>query len=404
MDALWTRCGRAPAKSEPGYPEYEEGLMTETASMPHAGRAEREVVVRTDGLTKQFGARTAVNGLSFEVRRGDVFGLLGPNGSGKTTTLRMLLGLIWPTSGSMSLFGESLTSDGARREALRRVGSIIEQPSFYPYLTGRENLRGVAIFAGQRDNRVLRSRVEEALLLVGLAPRANEAYRKYSLGMKQRLGVAAALISNPDLIVLDEPTNGLDPAGMVEVRALIGQLAARGTTVLLSSHLLHEIQNVCTQVAILREGSLLLQGDVSELLAVGQGIILGFARPEQYAEAISALREAEAGGATWLRGARYVLPEPGARIPPGGWLLLVDAPFERSAEVGAILAARGIYPAEMRQREASLEEFFLRITSAPPQSEVPPPPGAAPLPLGAPISPAPSGMPPEAPASPGGQP
>jgi len=344
-----------------------------TAVVPASG----EVIVRTEGRTKRFGARTAVNALDLEVRRGDVFGLLGPNGSGKTTTLRMLLGLVWPTEGSISLFGTRVDDSAIRRAALQRIGSIIEQPSFYPYLSGRENLRGVAVFAGQRDDAAVRRRIEEALFSVGLAPRANDAYKQYSLGMKQRLGVAAALLTNPELIVLDEPTNGVDPAGIVEVRGLIRGLAARGITVLLSSHLLHEVQQVCTRVAILKEGTLLAQGAVNDLLAVGRGILLGFDQPERFMDAVRALQEAAEAGATWMCGAQFVQPEPGAWVPPGGWLLLVDAPFERAAEVGALLAARGMFPREMRQREASLEEFFLALTAAPPVPPLPPlpPPG-----------------------------
>jgi ABC-2 type transport system ATP-binding protein len=164
----------------------------------------------------------------------------------------------------------------------------------------------------------------------------------------------------------------------VEVRGLIRSLAQRGVTVLLSSHLLHEVQQVCTRVAILKEGMLLAQGTVSELLAAGRGIVLGFDQPERYMAASRALQEAAEAGATWLRGAQYVRPELGAWIPPGGWLLLVDAPFERAAELGALLAAQGVHPREMRQREASLEELFLTLTGALPP---PPPPPQMPMPL-----------------------
>jgi ABC-2 type transport system ATP-binding protein len=226
-----------------------------------------EAVVRTVGLTKRYGQRLAVNGLSLDVQRGDVFGLLGPNGSGKTTTLRMLLGLVWPTAGEIHMFGGDMAESTQRRAALRRVGAVVEQPAFYPYLSGRENLRGVAVFAGLADTPQTRTRIEEALAHVGLAERANDAYRKYSLGMKQRLGIAAALLMEPELVILDEPTNGLDPAGVVEVRGLISTLAQRGITIVLSSHLLYEVQQVCTRVAVLKDGALLGQGLVSELLA-----------------------------------------------------------------------------------------------------------------------------------------
>jgi ABC-2 type transport system ATP-binding protein len=322
----------------------------------------REAVVRTVGLTKRYGKRLAVNGLNLEVQRGDVFGLLGPNGSGKTTTLRMLLGLVWPTEGEIHMFGGDLAEADQRRTALRRVGAVVEQPAFYPYLSGRENLRGVAIFAGLADSAETRARIQEALEHVGLSDRAKDAYRKYSLGMKQRLGIAAALLMEPELVILDEPTNGLDPAGVVEVRGLIGTLAQRGITILLSSHLLYEVQQVCTRVAVLKEGVLLGQGTVAELLAAQGGIQLGFTDSEQLPQAVSILQQAADGGNPWLRGARYVQPEPGAWVPPGGWYLLVDAPAERAAEVNALLAARGTYAAEVRRREGSLETYFLTLT------------------------------------------
>lgn len=320
-----------------------------------------EVVLATTGLTKRYSKRLAVNGLSLDVRRGDVFGLLGPNGSGKSTTLRMVLGLVWPTAGSISLFGGDHSQSDQRRAALRRVGAVVEQPAFYPYLSGRQNLRGVAIFAGLPNSPASRQRVDEAIGYVGLSERADDAYRKYSLGMKQRLGIAAALLTQPELVVLDEPTNGLDPAGMVEVRALIKQLAQRGITVLLASHLLHEVQQVCTRVAIMKEGTLLAQGEVGDLLSAQIGLQLGFADPEQLAHALETLQGAMAS-TSWLRGASLSAPESGAWVPPGGQILFVDAPLERAAEVNALLAERGIYAAELRRREGSLEQYFLALT------------------------------------------
>jgi ABC-2 type transport system ATP-binding protein len=251
---------------------------------------------------------------------------------------------------------------GEHQEALKRVGAIAEQPAFYPFLSGRENLLGVATFSGWAQGDATRRRVDEVLGQVGLAARAKDTYKKYSLGMKQRLGIAAALLTNPDLIVLDEPTNGLDPAGMVEVRSLIGELARGGTTVMLSSHLLYEVQQVCTRVAILKEGRLLAQGAVGELLASSSGILLGFADAELLPQAAGAILEAAGGRADWIKGAQYVLPEPGAWAPPGGWLLRVDAPAERAADVNAILAGRGIYAAEVRRSEGNLEQYFLALT------------------------------------------
>ncbi len=351
----------------------------DVASAPQAaqpaGTPGRPLVLRTERLTKHFGRLAAVHNLNLEVYQGDVFGLLGPNGSGKTTTLRMILGLIWPTDGQISLFGSYIENDALRRAALQRIGAIVEQPAFYPYLTGRENLQGVATFAGLPGGPATDARIDEVLMQVGLAPRARDAYKKYSLGMKQRLGIAAALLTQPELIILDEPTNGLDPAGMVEVRALIGQLAQRGITVLLSSHLLHEVQHVCTRVAILNRGTLITQGEVAQLLAAQSGIQLGFHQPDLLPQAASILHTlAGTPAAPWLRGVRYIQPEPGAWVPPGGWLLLVDAPQEHAAAVNALLGAQGLYAAEVRRREASLEQFFLALTAEQPAPAVPAPP------------------------------
>jgi ABC-2 type transport system ATP-binding protein len=330
-------------------------------TMP-AGAESRPIVLQTEHLSKRFGSLTAVQNLNLEIHQGDVFGLLGPNGSGKTTTLRMILGLIWPTDGQIHLFGTPIIDDAQRRAALQHIGAIVEQPAFYPYLNGHENLQGVATYAGLPHGSATNTRIDEVLMQVGLAPRARDAYKRYSLGMKQRLGIAAALLANPELLILDEPTNGLDPAGMVEVRALISQLAARGITVLLSSHLLYEVQQVCTHVAILKEGTLLAQGDVGQLLTGQGGIVLGFANPELLPKAAGILNAARQTQAPWLRSTRYIAPEQGAWVPPGGWLLLADAPFERAAEVNGLLGAQGIYAAEVRRREGNLEQFFLALT------------------------------------------
>ena len=338
-------------------------VVGQPAPAQTATAAGGEVVLRTEGLTKRFGNQLAVDHLNLEVHCGDVYGLLGPNGSGKTTTLRMVLGLVWPTGGEIVLFGKRVTDGMSLQAALHRIGAIVEQPAFYPYLSGRENLRGIATFAGLANDAATRARVEAVLAQVGLLDRARDAYKKYSLGMKQRLGIAAALLTNPELIVLDEPTNGLDPAGMVEVRALISHLAQQGTTVLLSSHLLYEVQQVCTRVGILKQGALLAQGEVNALLAGQGGIQLGFAAADVLPQAAGIVQAAVGPQMPWLRGWQYVLPEQGAWVPPGGWLLLVDAPWERAAEVNALLGAQSLYAAEVRRREASLEQYFLQLTS-----------------------------------------
>jgi ABC-2 type transport system ATP-binding protein len=338
------------------------GMETTAERAETPEHTSRDVLVRTIELSKAYGQRLAVNGVHLEVRRGDVFGLLGPNGSGKTTTLRMLLGLVWPTSGQIELFGHDVNLPGRRKEALQRVGAIVEQPSFYPFLSGRENLGGIATFAGLPPGDATNARIQTVLEQVSLAERASDSYRKYSLGMKQRLGIAAALLTDPELVLLDEPTNGLDPAGMVEVRALIGELARRGTTVLLSSHLLHEVQQVCTRVAILKEGVLLAHGHVDELLASGSGVQIAFSSADEMARAIEVLRAAQESGSTWLNGASYVAPEPGAPPPPGGWYLLVSTAAERASDLNRLLAEHGLYAAEVRRRESSLEQFFLALT------------------------------------------
>lgn len=340
--------------------EQSDSVAPATRHEPAAG----EVLIRTQELTKRYGSRVVVNGVNLEVRRGDVFGLLGPNGSGKTTTIRMLLGLVLPTGGRIALFGNDLTAPGWMRLALQRVGAVVEQPSFYPFLSGRENLVGTATFSGLAVDAATRARIESVLQQVGLGERADEAYRKYSLGMKQRLGIAAALLADPEVVVLDEPTNGLDPAGMVEVRALITQLARRGTTVFLSSHLLHEVQQVCTRVAILKDGSLLAQGSVTELLASGEGVQVAFRDPQDFPRAVAVLQAAQAAGATWLNGARYVAPEPGQPVPPGGWYLLVNVLAEHASAINRVLAEEGLYAQELRWREPSLEQFFLALTGA----------------------------------------
>jgi ABC-2 type transport system ATP-binding protein len=215
-----------------------------------------EPIVVTHGLTKKYGNRLAADGVSLTVRRGEVYGFLGPNGAGKTTTLRMLLGLVRPTSGKATVLGYP---PGAP-DCLARAGALVEGPGFYPYLSGRDNLRVLARYARLDD-----VAVEAALELVDLSGRAGDRFRSYSLGMKQRLGVAAALLGQPELLILDEPTNGLDPAGMADMRNLIRALADQGHTVLLSSHLLGEVQQICDRVGVISSGRLLAETTVAEL-------------------------------------------------------------------------------------------------------------------------------------------
>ncbi|TWD84794.1 ABC-2 type transport system ATP-binding protein [Kribbella amoyensis] len=215
-----------------------------------------EPLVRVTGLTKQYGDTLAVDGVDLTVRPGEVYGFLGPNGAGKTTTLRILTGLISPTSGTVRVLGGA----PGQAQVLARTGSMIESPAFYPYLSGLDNLRLLAEYAA-----VPRRRIEEVLTLVDLADRAKDRFSTYSLGMKQRLGVAAALLKDPELVILDEPTNGLDPAGMRDMRQLIRELGTEGRTVVLSSHLLGEVQQICDRVGIISAGRMVAEHDVDDL-------------------------------------------------------------------------------------------------------------------------------------------
>ncbi|WP_375480733.1 ABC transporter ATP-binding protein [uncultured Jatrophihabitans sp.] len=223
--------------------------------------------MRTVGLTRSFGEQIAVNGVDLAVPRGAIYGFLGPNGSGKTTTIRVLLGLIAADAGSFELLGQPMPRASAR--VLPRVGALIEGPAFHPYITGRDNLRRLDASDATANPATSAQRITEALARVGLTAAAGKKYRNYSLGMKQRLGLAAALLQPRDLLILDEPTNGLDPQGTREVRKLIRDLAADGATVLVSSHLLSEIEQVATHVGMMSGGKLLRQGTLHDVLADG---------------------------------------------------------------------------------------------------------------------------------------
>jgi len=293
-----------------------------------------ELVVQTTELTKRYGDRLAVDGVSMTVRRGEVYGFLGPNGAGKTTTLRMMLGLIRPTSGTATVLGEP----AGRPSVIERVGALVEGPGFYPTLSGRDNLRVLARYCSL-DERA----VDAALERVDLADRGGDRFRTYSLGMKQRLGVAAALMGDPELIVLDEPTNGLDPAGMADMRALIVSLAAGGQTVLLSSHLLAEVQEICDRVGVINRGRLLRESTVAELRGGTTLRVRGV--PVEVALA-TAMRVAGDDGVH----------------REGEWLLL-DLPATAAPDVTRALVADGVDVHEVTARERSLEEVFFEMTS-----------------------------------------
>lgn len=216
-----------------------------------------ETVLELNNLTKVFGKITAVDSLSFSVNKGDIYGILGPNGSGKSTTLGMVLNVVNPTSGSWKWFGEE-----PQQEHLKRIGAIIERPNFYPYLTATQNLKIVAKIKNANPNNI-----EHKLRTVGLFDRKDSVFSTYSLGMKQRLAIAAALLNDPEILILDEPTNGLDPQGIRDIRDIIRQIATGGTTILLASHLLDEVEKVCSHVVVIKNGKKLYSGKVDEMTA-----------------------------------------------------------------------------------------------------------------------------------------
>lgn len=315
------------------------------------------IVISTSRLTKAFGNLVAVNDLHLEVMRGDVFGFLGPNGSGKTTTIRMLLGLIRPTAGRAILFG--MDNADQLPAILQRIGAIVETPVFYPYLSGLDNLRVVAAASGMMSGKSNDRRLEEVLDIVELRTYEKLAFRKYSLGMKQRLGIAAALLTDPELVLLDEPTNGLDPTGVIEIRRLIQRLSSLGKTIFLSSHFLSEVQQVCNRVAIMRKGNLVKQGMVSELLRSNEQIVVRLNREDETLYAQNVLQQIRIQGADWIQNVHI---EPNKQGQP---ILLIDAPASRSAEINALLARQSLFAAELHPREGSLEEIFIELTTPP---------------------------------------
>jgi ABC-2 type transport system ATP-binding protein len=280
--------------------------------------ATAEVAVATHGMTKRFrGGQLAVDGLDMVVPRGSVYGFLGPNGSGKTTTIRMLLGLVYPTSGSHELLATAMPSGAAR--VLPRVGSLVEGPAFYPQLSGRANLARIDAVDATADPGTCTARVSAALERVGLLAAAKKRYRAYSLGMKQRLAIAASLLQPRELIILDEPTNGLDPQGTREVRALIREIATGGVTVLVSSHLLAEVEQICTHVGVMRTGRLVFQGTLEAMRARGAARVqVRTTEPGQAAEVLTSpptARSARRSAITCRRWCAGSLSWPGYRWP-----------------------------------------------------------------------------------------
>ena len=294
-------------------------------------------VIRTNKLTRRFGHVVAVQDLDLEVAGGGVVGLVGPNGSGKSTLIRLLLGLIRPTSGSAVVFDAPISHP---RAYAARIGALIESPAFVPSLSARANLRSLARLRG-----ISNARVDEVLETVGLLERSTEPSRRFSLGMKQRLGIAAALLPDPDLLVLDEPTNGLDPAGMVEIRTLLRRLGDEGRTVVVSSHLLSEVEAACDSLAVIRYGELLFSGPLAELVTEAGECIETV--PEHPQDVARLARSLVARG--WKATAR-------------GENVRVAAPASQSADVNRAAAQAGITLRALRPLESSLEEVFLRMT------------------------------------------
>jgi ABC-type multidrug transport system ATPase subunit len=304
-------------------------------------RIDQQLAVRTVGLTRRFGTHVAVDDVDLVVPRGAVYGFLGPNGSGKTTTIRMLLGLMSPHGGSVELLGAPIPR--AAGQVLPRVGTLVEGPAFHPYLSGRDNLRRLDAFDASTDPATANSRTAAALDRVGLSAAARKSFRRYSLGMKQRLGLAAALLRPRDLLILDEPTNGLDPQGTREVRGLIRELAADGTTVLVSSHLLAEIEQVASHVGIMSAGRLLRQGPLSEVLGAAAAVLhVDTTEPDRAAAVLQRI-----GLTIEARSAHQVIAAIG------------DMP---AADVNAALVHADVPVHGLAVQRPALEELFVQLT------------------------------------------
>ncbi|MCA9833149.1 MAG: ABC transporter ATP-binding protein [Thermomicrobiales bacterium] len=296
-------------------------------------------VLELQGLTKKFGDFTAVNHLSLSVKQGEVVGFLGPNGAGKSTTVGMVLGLIRPTAGSVTIMGTPLV--GNQPMVAEHIGAIIENPAFYPYLSGRDNL----IAHAKMVDGVTTQRVDDLLKLVNLHERKQDKYKSYSLGMKQRLGIASTLLTDPALVILDEPTNGLDPAGQREIREIIPQLAREGHGVLLASHMLHEVEQVSDRVAIVRRGELVTESSVDDLLMRGGYIEVRVEQADE-AKALQLVRS--------LNDVENVTASQG--------LITVVTSPDRGREINRTLVEAGIFAAEIAPKRNTLESLFLELT------------------------------------------
>lgn len=294
-------------------------------------------MLATFGLSKHYGRRQAVKHLNLRVDRGLVYGFLGPNGAGKTTTIRMMLGLIRPSAGRVEVAGMDVLRSAS--EVLPRIGALVESPALYAYMTGRDNLRAFGAVLGG----VGKTRIEEVLTLVGLGDRGKDRVGSYSLGMKQRLGLAAALLQDPELVILDEPTNGLDPAGVIEMRSLLRALAADGRTVFVSSHVLAEVQQISDRVAIINHGQLVREGAIADLLdAEGEFVV----RVQEPSSVLALLRQESWGS--------------DARID--GDHVITKSPSGHGRELAKFLSEHGVWADSITERQQNLEEVFLELT------------------------------------------
>lgn len=292
-----------------------------------------EIVLQVDNLSKKYKKVDAVKGVSFDIKKGNVYGLLGPNGSGKTTTLAMLMGILHPTQGSFSWFG-----NGQEDRNRLRIGCLLETPNFYPYLNAYDNLRVTATIKNMQDPK---ARIEEVLEYVDLKERGKRTFRTYSLGMKQRLAVAAALLSDPEVLVLDEPTNGLDPEGIAEMRELILKIGSEGKTIILASHILDEVQKICSHVVMLKQGEMVYNGSMTDLLLQRKSYKLMADDREKLLSVLRGLSQVK------------ILAD-----DPDSLMVELDENLT-GADLNRLVAEKGVYLSELHAYQKSLETIFL---------------------------------------------
>jgi len=292
-----------------------------------------EIVLQVDNLSKKYKKVEAVKNISFNIQKGNVYGLLGPNGSGKTTTLAMLMGILHPTEGSFSWFG-----NGQEDRNRLRIGCLLETPNFYPYLNAYDNLRVTATIKNMTDPK---ARIEEVLEYVDLKERGKRTFRTYSLGMKQRLAVAAALLSDPEVLVLDEPTNGLDPEGIAEMRELILKIGGEGKTIILASHILDEVQKICSHVVMLKQGEMVYNGTMTDLLLQRKSYKLMADEPEKLLSVLRSLSQVK------------ILTEDSDSL-----MVELDDNLT-GADLNRLVAEKGVYLSELHAYQKSLETIFL---------------------------------------------